>query len=157
MGSGRRRLPGEAGFLALLLGFALFVLYQAYLISGFASPSSPGLFPMLAGLVMVVAAATALLRSLALPPPEERGVAAVTRRVVPPSVVVYAAMIVAFMLALEPLGFVVSSFLFLLASFLYLHRKSVLLALLLSAGAVAAILVVFRYVFQVVLPEGFWP
>jgi putative tricarboxylic transport membrane protein len=154
----RRRRPGELVFAVVLLIFALIVLYLAYRISGFSGPSTAGVFPMLAGLVMIAAAARILLDTLRLPP---AGDGQVVRRflaeVLPAEVAIYALILVGFMLALEPLGFVLASFLFLLISFLYLQRKGILPALLISGGAVGLILLVFRHVFQVVLPEGVWP
>jgi putative tricarboxylic transport membrane protein len=159
MRKARRRRPGEIGFVGILLIFALLVLYVAYRISGLAGPSSAGVFPMLAGLAMV-GSAVAILRQTLRMPVEDGGGAGVIRRFVariaPAEVAVYALIVIGFMLALQPLGFVAAAFLFLLISFLYLRRGGIVLALLLSAGSIAAILVVFRYVFRVILPEGAW-
>jgi putative tricarboxylic transport membrane protein len=74
--------------------------------------------------------------------------------VAPRHILVFAAMAAAYMLALQPLGFLLSTFIFLSASILYLHRKGLFLTLALSAGSLAAIYVVFRLLFTVVLPQG---
>ena len=59
-----------------------------------------------------------------------------------------------FTVALEPLGFLVSAFVFLLASIHYLHRGAAWFTLAVSAAALGVIYVVFRLLFLVVLPEG---
>jgi hypothetical protein len=59
-----------------------------------------------------------------------------------------------YLAALPLIGFVPASGLFLFATFPYLWRRNVLLTLVLSAASLAAIYVVFRIVFQVVLPQG---
>ena len=56
----KNRLPGELTFNALLLLVSLFLLFQAYGISGFESITSAGMFPMLSALVMVITAALTL-------------------------------------------------------------------------------------------------
>ncbi len=154
----RRRLPGELGFALILLIFALLVLYFAYRISGLAGPSSAGVFPMLAGLAMAGSAIVVLLETRRMRPETGAGLARrFLARIAPPELAVYVLMVVGFMLALEPLGFALSGLLFLLASFLYLQRGGIVVALLVSVGAIAAILLLFRFVFRVILPEGPWP
>jgi len=156
----RPRLPGELSFAGVILTFALIVLYLAYRISGLSGPSSAGVFPMLAGLVMVGSAVGILFETWRMRPESDDGAGLVRHflaRIAPTEIAIYTLIIVGFMLALEPLGFVIASFLFLMASFVYLHRKGIVLALLISVGAVAAILLIFRHVFQVILPEGPWP
>jgi hypothetical protein len=61
---------------------------------------------------------------------------------------------IAYLAALPLFGFLAASGLFLFASFQYLWRRNPLVTLLLSAVALAAIYVVFRIVFRVVLPQG---
>lgn len=155
----RQRLPGELAFVGLLLIFALLVLFLAYRISGFSGASSAGVFPMLAGLTMVGSAAAILLRTLRMrPAPDGGGVLrAFFARITPTEIAVYGLIVIAFMLALEPLGFVIAALLFLLISFLYLERGRIVRAVLVSVGAVALILLIFRHVFKVILPEGPWP
>jgi putative tricarboxylic transport membrane protein len=153
MDNDRPRRPGELAFAAVMLALAAFVLYQAHGISGFSSPSSPGVFPMLAAGAMVASGLVIVLRTRRI---GWRGAAA-TRfgsEITPRRHIVFAGMIVAYMIALEPLGFLLSSFAFLLASIHYLYRKGIMVELALSAGSLAAVYLVFRYVFTVVLPEG---
>ena len=76
------------------------------------------------------------------------------REITPGQLLLFTALMVAYMFALEPLGFLVSTFLFLLASITVLYRGSILMTLAISAASLAAIYVIFRQVFGVVLPKG---
>ncbi len=153
--------PGEKLFGYLMLALSLFLLWQTYLIAGFSSISSGGAYPMAAAALMVVSSIAVILRNRRQPKVEVSGSADEWRRfrkeVAPPYPLLgYVGMMVAYMLLIEPLGFNVSSFLFLLGSFLYLYRRGVWLSLGLSLGSVILIYVVFQIVFQVILPEGTW-
>ncbi len=156
MNQTRPRLPGERAFTLVLLAFSLFLLVQAFRISGFESVSSPGVFPMIAALVMVVSLAAALFRDRAAPPPSDGGPAAFFREVTPPVLLLTLALIVALMLTLEPAGFPFAAGGFLFAAILLLQRGRPVRAAIVAAVALTAIYVVFRLVFQVVLPEAEW-
>lgn len=150
----RQRQSGESAFGYGLLLFSLFVFHQAYVISGFRGLSTAGAVPMAAAAVMIVCAALVVVdnhRHARRAAPET---ATPTRRVLPRDILVFTGLIGLFTLALEPLGFIVSAFVFLLASIHYLHRGSALFTLAVSAGALAVVYVVFRLLFLVVLPEG---
>jgi hypothetical protein len=148
----RRREPGETVFGYLILLVSLFVLYQSYAISGFSSVSSAGVFPMIASFAMAVSAVAVILknRRLAARDPD----VTFLRRVAPPAVVVLTLLIVAYMLTLEPLGFLLSSFLFLFLSMLYLERRNPFLLAAISALSLGIIYLIFRTAFSVVLPQG---
>lgn len=149
------RRPGELAFVLLLVVFSLFVSWQAWSISGLSSPSSPGMFPMFAAGAMLVSGLIILTGTARRRPPAERSAAgAFLAEVTPLRFVVFAAMIVAYMLALEPVGFLASSFVFLFASMAYLYRGPILISLVVSALSLAAIYFIFRHVFSVVLPAG---
>jgi len=152
----RRRLPGERLFSVALLLFSLFVLYQAWRISGFASPSAAGVFPMIAASVMVLSLVAVIARERGGPAPEESGAAAFFRRVTPRILLITLALIVALMLLLEPVGFPVAAGAFLFAAISFLQGGRPLRAALIAGAALAAIWAVFRLVFKVVLPEAEW-
>lgn len=156
--STRRRLPGELGFILLLIGFSAFLLWQAWRISGFESITSAGVFPMAAALVMLLSLGVVLVRSLRVPreaqEPGESRLAHFVRRLSPGVVVSFSVAIVIYMLVMESLGFLLSSFLFLLISMRLLGSRRWIVNLLLSAVILAAIYVVFHTAFSVVLPEG---
>lgn len=150
------RRPGEIAFSAFLLFFSLFMLWQAYQISGFSSVSSAGAFPMAMAAIMALTAAISLLRALRLPKPAG-GMKLFVKEIVPPTVVVFSLMIFAYSLLLQPLGFVLSSFVFLLVSSWFLQAGQFKRALLLSVISIVCVYIVFRLIFQVVLPEGVIP
>ena len=138
----RRRAPGETAFGYLLLLLGLFVAAEGYRIDGLYSPSSAGVFPALAGTVMTVSAIAIILRNRRMQapeiPPGESMATAFARRISPRDVVAVALLILGYMLALEPLGFLLATFAFLFLSILYLHRGGLLLTLLVAGGALAA-------------------
>ena len=137
MDSSHRRLPGELAFVLILMLFSLTALWQAWRISGFVSWSSPGAVPMFAALVMVVAGAKILRDTRRVPGPDTSTDALPASRffhAITPAVVVWLTMLIVFyMFALEPLGFLVSSFLFLVASMFALGERRVLHSALVSA------------------------
>ncbi len=152
----RPRRPGEVLFAVFLLLVSLVILQQAYAISGFSSLDSAGVFPMLAGATMVgamVAVLWQLYRSMA---PAGEGsawrFARFGREILPPTVIVFLVLVVAYMLALERAGFLISSLVFLFLSIWFLYRRNPVLVAAISVGSLAAIYVVFRYIFTVLLP-----
>lgn len=149
------RQPGELAFSLLLLIASLFLVWQAWTIAGFASLSSAGVMPMLATGTMALSGLVILGQTARRRAPARQGVARrFLAEVTPPRLALFAAMIVLYMLALEPAGFLFSSFLFLFAGMAFLHRRSLLLSLVVSAASLALIWFVFRHVFAVVLPAG---
>ena len=76
------------------------------------------------------------------------------RRLAPLQLVLFAVLILAYMLLLEPVGFLLSSYLFLACAMQLLGSKRTGLNLLVSAVVLAAIFVVFQTAFSVVLPPG---
>jgi hypothetical protein len=150
------RRPGELVFTLILLVGSLFLLWQAYGISGFAGLSSAGAFPMAMSAIMAVSLVVILATVLRRPAP-----AAVPERlrkdILPATVVVFCGLILVYSLALDWLGFIPSSFLFLLASITFLQGGRFKRALGLSLLSIICVYVVFRLVFQVVLPEGLIP
>lgn len=154
----RRRLPGELVFVLLLLLFALTALWQAWRISGASGWSTPGALPTLAALVMLLAGIRIAVNTARVPPPEATPGRSLARdflhQVTPASIVLFTVLIVAYMFALEPLGFVASSFLFLVLAMFALGERRILRTLVVSAISLACIYVVFQTAFSVVLPEG---
>lgn len=157
----RDRRPGELTASLLLVAFSLLAFWQAFGISGLSALSGAGVFPMLAAAAMVLSGLLIVRRTLRMRPEAPGPGSSAARfaaRVTPRAILVVTAMIAAYMVVLEPLGFLVATFLFLLAAIAYLHRRGLLLSLLLSAGSLLVIWLVFRKVFTVVLPSGtLWP
>ena len=158
MDHARRRLPGELVFVLVLLLFALTALWQAWRISGASGWSTPGALPTLAALVMLLSGIKIALNTLRVPPPEVEPGRSLARdflhQITPASIVLFTILIVAYMFALEPLGFVASSFLFLVLAMFALGERRILRTLAVSAISLACIYIVFQTAFSVVLPEG---
>ncbi len=152
----RKLRAGENVFSWLLLLFSLFVLVQAYLISGFSSISSAGTFPMGASAVMVIAMVFILLNNLTLKRIVTGGIKNELRQavtiVLPNVFLIYSIIVLVYIILIEPLHFLPSSFVFLLVSMIYLKGGNVLKSLIISTITLGFIYVIFQYFFRVVLP-----
>ncbi|MBL1375877.1 tripartite tricarboxylate transporter TctB family protein [Zobellella iuensis] len=151
----RKLHPGERLISWLLLLFSLFLFHQAYRISGFGGLSTPGIFPLFASGVMVACMLYLVCDNwrIARAGQEQKSrLETVLGKLLPLKIVLFTLMIVGYMLLLQPLGFLLCTFLFLVLSFLYLGRLGLVKAILIAAGAVGAIYAIFHYLFQVVLP-----
>lgn len=157
MHTSHKRLPGELTFMVLIVLFSAFMLWTSYQISRFDSLSSPGFFPMVCAATMLVTGLMSLVKTarsrLALEP-DQSVFQQFVQKLAPMTLVLFTALIVAYMLLLEVLGFIVASYLFLLLSMQVLGSKRWGLNLVVSAGMLAAIFVVFQTAFSVVLPAG---
>ena len=147
------RRPGELAFCILLLAGSLWLFWQSYLISGLTGLTTAGVFPMLASAVMVVAAATILAKALKRPGPRDAARRFLSE-VTPLRLVIVVALMVAYVFLMPWLGFIVASGLFLFAAFIILWRRGILISLALTALSLGAVYLVFRELFQVVLPQG---
>ncbi|MFC6673361.1 tripartite tricarboxylate transporter TctB family protein [Marinobacterium aestuariivivens] len=156
MKSARKLHPGELSISILLLIFSFFVLFQAYQISGFSGLSSAGAFPLGAAVIMTLCMINLVVAniriSLKTPADEKHPAWVVIGELLPRRIVLFTLLIVAYMLLLQPLGFLISTFLFLCCGFIYLRGSRPVRAVLIAAAAVAVIYGIFHYLFQVVLP-----
>jgi putative tricarboxylic transport membrane protein len=149
-----RRRPGETAFALLLAGFSAFLVYSAYGIAGFEALSSPGALPMAAAGTMLVAAGAIVVQTLRRPASAGETVA---RDVLPLNIVITMVLVAGYGLLLQPLGFLPTSFLFLVILMRVLGGQSLFLCAGISAVSVLAIYVVFRLIFTVLMPEGIVP
>lgn len=143
-------------FAGMMLTISILLFWQAYRISGFSAKSSPGAFPMAATAIMIFASLATLFKTLRLPA-KESGFEAVNRAILPNLVIVFAALIAGYGLVIESLGFVLSSLAFLYLGILLLHKRGPVPAIIYSFLSIILVYIVFRLVFQVVLPEGILP
>ncbi|MYZ51298.1 tripartite tricarboxylate transporter TctB family protein [Malikia spinosa] len=150
------RLPGELTFMVLAVALSAFMLWAAYGISQFESISSPGVFPMLCAALLLITGLMSLVSTAKarLQLEGETFFQHFVRKLAPLQLVLFTALIVAYALTLEILGFLLGSYLFLLLSMQVLGSKRIGLNLLVSAVVLAAIFVVFQTAFSVVLPAG---
>lgn len=147
------RRPGELLFSVVLVVFSVAAFWQAYAISGFSGKTTPGVFPMLASGVMILSGLMILL-SAARTPPSPGDAPGFFTQVVSLNHIVLIGLVLGYVILMPLVGFVVSSALFLFCAFQFLWRKNPLVMLALTALSLGVIYVVFREVFQVVLPQG---
>ena len=156
MKDNRKLRAGENVFSWLLLLFSLFVLVQAYLISGFSSISSAGTFPMGASAVMVIAMVFILVDNFKSNRMATDGfkneLREATKIVFPNVFLIYSIIVIVYMILMKPLHFLPSSFVFLVVSMIYLKGGNALKSLIISAATLGFIYMIFQYFFRVVLP-----
>jgi putative tricarboxylic transport membrane protein len=147
------RRPGELVFALLIVVFSAATSWLSYGISGFTGKTTAGVFPMIASGVMMVSSVVILVSATRLPatPKSSNGFLA---EVLTPRHMIMIGYIIAYVLLMPLIGFVASSAVFLFCSFQFLWRKNPLLILVLTGATLAIIYVIFRKVFQVVLPQG---
>jgi putative tricarboxylic transport membrane protein len=152
----RKLQPGETVFSWILMLFSCFVLVLAWRISGFSSVSSPGAFPMAAAVVMVISMVSLVISNHKEQKSESEGLVVELRvalqDIFKPVFLIYTAIILLYMVLLQPLHFLPASFLFLVGSIIYLKGSSPLKSLGISAGLLASIYTIFHFLFRVVLP-----
>ena len=157
MSSTTPKRRGERGFSLLLVVFSVTAFWQSHAISGFTGLSTAGVFPMLASATMTVAAICIAVQSLREPPeahPDAKAAQEFFQSVLPPRLVIMLLLITGYLIAMPAIGFLLSSAAFLFLSFSYLWRKSLVISLLITLVSVVSVYLIFRKLFQVVLPKG---
>ena len=142
---------GEDTFSFVVLIVGILLLWKSYTIAGFSALSSPGAFPMAASAVMVFAALLVVIGNA------RRRSRLSGEPILPKTIVMFTALVIAYALALVPVGFLPASFVFLTLGMKLLYRKSWARCLIVSFCSLAVVYIVFRLIFQVVLPEGIVP
>jgi hypothetical protein len=111
---------------------------------------------MAAGLVMVISAGFALLGNRKLEKPDSENFAdemkLAVKAVFPKEFVIYTGIIIGYMMVLQPLHFLPSSFIFMAVSMVVLRGSGWVKSLLISAGTLVCIYVIFQYFFRVIMP-----
>ena len=154
MRADRTRRPGEGVFTLVLAAISLFLLWSAYGISGFEALSSPGALPMATAATMVVTALIIAAGTFRRPVTADE---TVRRNILPAPVIGMVVLVALYAVLLKPLGFLPTSFLFLLIAIRFLSRRSLAASAGLSLVSVALIYIVFRLIFTVLMPEGIVP
>lgn len=151
------RLAGELTFMALLVLVSVFLLWASYQISSFDSLAAPGSFPMVCAAAMLVTGLINLVKTAQARLNLENGetwAQQFVRKVTPLQLVAFSVLIFLYMIGMEYIGFLLASYVFLAASMYLLGSRRVGLNLVISLLVLAAIFVVFRTAFSVVLPAG---
>ena len=141
-------ITGEAVFAAALLALAVAALAAALSIPG-EGLAAPGALPVTAASVMVGAGVLNLLHALRRGVPPRPGPVPHRPWRTPVALVLTAALAA----VLAPLGFLIAGTLFMLGTALVLGARPGV-AVLTALGVVLAVWVVFRLVFEVLLPSG---
>ncbi|MCS6932537.1 MAG: tripartite tricarboxylate transporter TctB family protein [Acetobacteraceae bacterium] len=144
--------PGEGLLPPLLLVPAAAAIAEGVRLDGLVSPSSPGAFPLIAGAVMAGSAAAIGARAW-----RRRGAARPVgglAALLPSRVALVGGLFLAALAAMPWAGFHLPAFLLLLLSVRLLSGRGWLRAALVAAASVAAIHLVFRIGFSVLLPAG---
>lgn len=149
-----QRRPGELVFAGLLTAGSCALLWNAYGIAGFEALSSPGAIPMATAAVMLVTSLITLVRTLGMKKVESETIA---KDIMPWVVVVMFALLVAFGIALKPVGFLPTAAVFLILSMKIMARRSWPYTVFVALGSLVVIWLVFRIVFSVLLPAGIVP
>ena len=152
--SGSDRKLGEVVFAALLTCASAVLMYFAYGISGFEALSAPGSFPIAVSAIMFISGLVILVQTFRI---KELTELTTLKDLLPASVVVMLVLITAYAFLLQPLGFLPTSFLFLLVAIKVLFKRGILTSTVISVGCLAIIYIVFRLVFSVLMPEGIVP
>ena len=147
------RRPGELAFALLIVVFSVAAFWQSYGISGFSGKTTPGVFPMIASGLMVISSVVILISAMRIPGPPD-GSPGFLAEILTLRHIVVISLVLAYVLMMPLIGFVASSAVFLFCAFQFLWRKHPLLMLALTGATLAIIYVIFREVFQVVLPQG---
>ncbi|MEM8686921.1 MAG: tripartite tricarboxylate transporter TctB family protein [Pseudomonadota bacterium] len=148
--------PGERAFALLLVCFAGYAFWESYAISGFKGLTTGGVMPMLASGVMVATGLVILGGSLRKAAPLQSGLQGIVAYLFPLRVVLFTLLLTVYVAAIPSAGFLLSSGVLLFVAVWWLWRKGPLWALLISFVSIGVIHVLFRVVFQVVLPMGSW-
>jgi hypothetical protein len=146
--------PGERLFALLLVIFAGYAFWESYGISGFGGLTTGGVMPMLASGVMVFTGLSILADTFRKPLAPQNGATGLIAYLFPLRVVLFTVLVAAYVAVIPSVGFLTASGGLLFVSIWALWRRGPILALLISLLSIGAIYVLFRVVFQVVLPIG---
>ncbi|MEC9483194.1 MAG: tripartite tricarboxylate transporter TctB family protein [Halomonas sp.] len=158
MNNHTRLQPGERLFSSLLLLLSLGIIYEAYRISGagFESIDSPGAFPIGLGVIMAVSMLVILVGQFRKARPESQGALDEARLFLhehfPLPIVLFSAMAIGYLFLLEPLGFVISTLIFLFVAMVYLRHGRFVSSAIIATASTATIYALFKLLFQVYLP-----
>jgi putative tricarboxylic transport membrane protein len=146
------RRPGELLFVVVLAIFSGLALWQSYSISGFEKLSSPGVFPMLAASAMVLSTLFIVRDTLRKRPGESTS--GFVSTILPSRLVLIILAVLCYVVLMPWLGFLLDSGLFLVVTIAYLWNRPLWQSILVSGLALLSIHLIFRILFQVVLPQG---
>jgi len=147
--------PGELVFALMLVAFSLVAFREAYAISGFSGLTTGGVLPMLASGIMTVSGLAILRNVLGRHVSgEAASLSAIRAYLLPTRLLLFGLLLLLYALAIPWIGFIAASGGFLFVSILYLWRRGIIWSTAISLIAILVVYVLFRLIFQVVLPTG---
>ncbi len=150
--------PGERLFALLLVIFSGYAFWESYGISRFSGLTTGGVMPMLASAVMLLTGGVILAETLRKPRAAQSGLPGLIAYLFPLRVVLFTLLVAGFVAAIPVAGFLTASGVLLFVAVWALWRKGPVPALAIALLSVGVIYLLFRVVFQVVLPTGtLWP
>lgn len=109
-----------------------------------------------ASAVMVIAMASTLIKNRKLKKADADGfkgeLLLATKQVLPKVFLVYTLLVIGYVIFIQPLHFLPSSFVFLLISMIYLKGSTAFKSVIISIITLGCIYFMFQYLFRVVLP-----
>jgi len=147
--------PGERWLLWFLLVFSVFFLYQSFRIPDLKSFSSSGAFPIFICSILALSTIRIMLRNRKKFLQPSSGLMNEMREArifaFPKTIVIYIGILILYMIILEPLHFIGSSFVFLVISIIFLKGTTLRGVFFVAAGTIAAIYLIFQTLFKVIL------
>ena len=146
--------PGDLVFTLVLLVFSTWAFWNAYGISGFDRYSGTGVFTMLASGLMFVSALAILVNSARNVRHSRTPQVGFLAYLFSLRFIVFVPMMIAFAISMPWVGFFPSAAGFVFFSIAFLWRQNLLWTGAITVASIGGIYVVFRVIFQVVLPSG---
>jgi putative tricarboxylic transport membrane protein len=146
--------PGELAFVAVIVAFSGLAFWKAFEIDGFSSRSGPGVFPMVASAVMIISGIFIFIDALRKRASNRPTELSAFSYLFSSKFLAFVPMMVIFAVAMPWVGFFPAASGFIFAAISFLWHKNLILTIMVTALSSAAIYVIFRVLFQVVLPKG---
>lgn len=146
--------PGELGFTVLLTAASLYAFSEAFAISGFKGLTTGGVMPMVASGIMVLSAVLILRDAVRRSKAWRPSVTSVIGFLFSWRLIAITALIVLFALAIPKIGFLAAAGVFQFVAMTLLWRGRVLVSAVITVASIAVIYILFRLIFQVILPQG---
>lgn len=155
----RKLEKGEQSFILILSIFSLVsFIASIQMFMKDTSLSSQGAFPLLISSLLLIMTVVMIWEIRKCPSTFEKNikfsdkVKATFQELFPGKILPVIAMVIIYGIALPRIGFIISTFLFLFLSMITLKKGNIKTSLIVSAGLVVFILVLFQFIFKVILP-----
>lgn len=144
--------PGERVFLWFLLILGILALVYSFTLPQ-ENLSSPGTFPVFISSILILSALCILWknRKIYQSSPLGKELALAANLAFPKMVAVFAIILILYILLIQPIHFIFSSYLFLLGSFFFLKGTTFIRSVFLAAAVLGIIYFIFQYIFKVIL------